>query len=61
MDSEARSTTRVLEVPVYVRPLNGRDGRAQADLGDSTQNVYPFVIRNGDLGQRWFDTTFIGI
>ena len=34
---------------------------ARAVLGDSTWDVYRFVIQNGDLGQRcrWFDTTFI--
>ena len=60
---EPRSTTRVLEVPAYVRLLNGRDRSARADLGDSTLDVYRFVIQNGDLGQRcsWFDTILIGI
>ena len=60
---EARSTTRVLEVPACVRLLNGRYRRSRADLRNSTWDVYHFVIQNGDLKQcyRCFVTIFIEI
>ena len=50
--TEARSTTRVHGVPACTRLLNGRNRRALADLGDSTVDVYRYVIQNGVLGKQ---------